>query len=120
MKTLVSPTHAEKLPAGPLPAVRVDGLTLAGILPLSAAASCPGVVAHIVKEQVMAKHTKSKMAANLLRLGFIDFSLAFGFLVSTSVRRLFLAAAQMCFCWVKRNLRLKPAKFFVAAMKQRI
>jgi hypothetical protein len=62
----------------------------------------------------MATHAKSKMAANLLRLGFIDFFLGFGFLVSISVRRSFLAAAQMCFCWVKRKPRLKPANFFVA------
>ncbi len=27
-----------------------------------------------------------------------------------------LAAAQMCFCWVKRKSRLKPAKFFIALL----
>jgi len=102
-----------------LPPVRVDGLPVAGVFPVSAAASCPGVVAHIVSEQVMATHAKSKMAANLLRLGFIAFSLDFGFLVSTSVRRLFFAAAQMCFCPIKRKPRLKPAKFFVALQQTR-
>jgi hypothetical protein len=35
--------------------------------------SCPGVVAHNVSEQVVATHAKSKAAADLLRLGFIDF-----------------------------------------------
>jgi hypothetical protein len=34
-----------------------------------------------VSEQVMATHAKSKMAADLLRLGFIDFSLGFWFYV---------------------------------------
>lgn len=29
---------------------------------------------------------------------------------------LLLAAAQMCFCWVKRKPRLKPAKFFIALL----
>ena len=28
---------------------------------------------------------------------------------------LLLAAAQMCFCWIKRKPRLKPAKFFIAS-----
>ena len=65
------------LPAGRLPPLRVNGAPVAGVLPVSAAASCPGVVAHIVSEQVMAAHAKSKVAANLLRLGFIDFSFGF-------------------------------------------
>ena len=29
---------------------------------------------------------------------------------------LLLAAAQMCFCWVKRKSRFKPAKFFIALL----
>ena len=29
---------------------------------------------------------------------------------------LLLAAAQMCFCWIKRKPRLKPAKFFIALL----
>ena len=32
-------------------------------------------------------------------------------------RASFLAAAQMCFCPVKRKSRLKPAKFFIASYK---
>jgi len=28
-------------------------------------------------------------------------------------RASFLAAAQMCFCWLKRKSPLKPAKFFI-------
>jgi hypothetical protein len=35
----------------------------------------------MVSEQMMATHAKSKMAANLLRLGFIDFFLVLGFSV---------------------------------------
>ena len=63
----------------------------------------------------MATHAKSKMAANRLRFGFIEFPLSFGFSVFyLRAASLFLAAAQMCFCWVKRKPRLKPAKFFVA------
>jgi hypothetical protein len=65
----------------------------------------------MVSEQMMATHAKSKMAANLLRLGFIDFSFwFFGFSVYICVG-LFLAAVQMCFCWVKRKPRPKPARF---------
>jgi len=113
MKTLVSPTHAEKLPAGPLPAVRVDGLTLAGILPLSAIASCPGVVAHIVSEQVMAKHTKSKMAANLLRLGFIDFPWVwvFGFYIRAA--SIFCSRTNV-FLLCKAETAAKTRQVFVA------
>src|SRR5215475_4492681 len=77
MNTLVSPTHSEKLPAGRLPPLRLNGAPVAGVLPVSAAASCPGVVAHMVSEQVMAAHAKSKAAANLLRLGFMNFSFGF-------------------------------------------
>jgi hypothetical protein len=33
----------------------------------------------MVSEQMMATHAKSKIAANLLRLGFIDFFLVLGF-----------------------------------------
>ena len=76
----------------------------------------PGVVAHIVSEQVMATHAKSKMAANLLRLGFIDFSFGFGFWFLRPCGVSFLAAAQMCFYWVKRKPRLKPAMFFIALL----
>jgi hypothetical protein len=59
---------------------------------------CTAGLAHIVSEQVMATHAKSKMAANLLRLGFIDFALGLEFSVFRFARRLMLAAAQMCFC----------------------
>ena len=65
----------------------------------------------MVSEKVMTADAKSKAAANLLRLGFIDFSFwFFGFSVYICVG-LFLAAVQMCFCWVKRKPRPKPAKF---------
>ena len=65
----------------------------------------------MVSEQMMAAHAKSKMTANLLRLGFIIF-LVLGFSVYICVG-LFLAAVQMCFCPVKRKPRLKPARFFL-------
>ena len=63
----------------------------------------------MVSEQMMAAHAKSKMAANLLRLGFIDF-LGLGFSVYICVG-LFLAAVQTCFCPIKRKPRSKPAMF---------
>src|ERR1041384_6648247 len=99
----------------------MNGAPVDDVWPVSAAASCPGVVAHIVSEQVMATHAKSKMAANLFRLCFIDFSLGwvlmFRFLRPCGVS--FLAAAQMCFRWVKRKSRFKPANFFVALQQTR-
>ena len=67
----------------------------------------------MVSEQMMAAHAKSKMVANLLRLGFIDFFLVLRFSVYICVG-LFLAAVQMCFSRVKRKSQLKPAMFFVA------
>ena len=82
-----------------------------GLLLIAGSFPCARGLAHIVSEQVMATNAKSKAAANLLRLGFIEFPLGFGFSVFISVRRLFLAAAQMCFCWIKRKPRFKPAKF---------
>ena len=64
----------------------------------------------MVSEQMMTAHAKSKAAANLLRLGFIDF---FGSRVQCLPLRkaCSLAAVQMCFFWVKRKPRPKPAKF---------
>jgi len=71
----------------------------------------------MVSEQMMATHAKSKMAANLLRLGFIDFLfLVFRFSVYICVG-LFLAAVQTCFCPIKRKPRSKPAMFFIARYK---
>jgi hypothetical protein len=95
----------------------LNGAPVAGVLPVSAAASCPGVVAHIVSEQVMAAHAKSKAAANLLRLGFIDFSLGLGFWFLRPCGVSFFAAAQMCFYRVKRKPRPKPAKFLYAVVE---
>ena len=78
MNTLESPTHAEKLPSGRFPPVRVNGAPVADVLPVSAAASCPGVVAYIVSEQVMTTEAKSKVAANFLRFRFIAVFLLVG------------------------------------------
>ena len=66
----------------------------------------------MVSEQMMAAHAKSKMAANLLRLGFIDFFLVLRFSVYICVG-LFLAAVQMCFCPVKRKPRSKTRQVFL-------
>ena len=74
----------------------------------------------MVSEQMMAAHAKSKMAANLLRLGFIDFSLGLGFWFLRPCGVSFFAAAQMCFYRVKRKPRPKPAKFFVGLQQTRM
>jgi hypothetical protein len=84
MNTLVSPTHAEKLPAGSVPPV-------AGVLLEFASAARPAVLADVVSEQVMAAHAKSKVATNRLWLVFIDFRW-FWVLVFASMRHLFLTA----------------------------
>src|SRR5437870_5111193 len=66
--------------------------------------------------------SESKISAlqRRIRVCFIDiFLCVFGFLVVTFWATPFLAAAQMCFCWVKRKPRSKPAKFFVALQQTR-
>src|SRR5204862_2788260 len=74
-----------------------------------------GVFAHLVREQVMTADAKSKAAANFLRFRFIDvFLLVLVFRVYICAA-LLLAAAQMCFCWIKRKPRSKPAMFFIAS-----
>jgi len=73
----------------------------------------------MVSEQMMAAHAKSKMAANLLRLGFIDFSLGFGFLVSTSVRRLLFGSRTNVFLLGKAKIAVKTRQFFVALQQNR-
>src|SRR4029453_3857018 len=60
LKTLVSPTHALKLPAGRLPPVTLNGAPAPSVLSVSNAASCLGVAAHIVSEQVIAIDGSSK------------------------------------------------------------
>ncbi len=82
-----------------------------GVLVVAGSFPCTRGLAHIVSEQVMATDAKSNAAANLLRLGFIDFSLGLGFWFPRPCGVLFFAAEQMCFCPVKRKWRLKPAKF---------
>jgi hypothetical protein len=90
---------------------------IAPVLPRAAGSPVTVGVAHMVSEKVMTADAKSKAAANLLRLGFIDFSFwFFGFSVYICVG-LFLAAVQMCFCPIKRKSRLKPAMFFIARYK---
>jgi hypothetical protein len=67
----------------------------------------------------MAIHTKSKIAANLLRLGFIDFSLGFGFLVSTSVRPLLFGSRTDVFLLGKAETAVETRQvFFRAATDQ--
>jgi hypothetical protein len=48
--------------------------------PIPGVPPCPGVVAHIVREQVMTADAKSKAAANLLTFRFIDIFLLVLFL----------------------------------------
>src|SRR5258705_6557491 len=77
---------------------------------------CTAGLAHIVSEQVMATHAKSKMAANLylLRFGFIDFSLGFGFLVSTSVRCLLFGSRTNVFLLCKAETAVKTRQVFLS------
>jgi hypothetical protein len=96
----------------------VNGAPVAGVLPVSAEASCPGVVAHIVREQVMATHVKSKMAANLLRLGFIDFSLGLEFSVFTSARCLIFGSRTNVFLSGKAESAVKTRQVFVDALRR--
>ena len=66
----------------------------------------------------MATHAKSKAAANLLRLGFIDFSLGFGFLVSTSVRRLIFGSRTNVFLLGKAEMAVETRQVFVSRVKE--
>ena len=83
------------------------------VLPRAAGSPVTVGVAHMVREQVMATHAKSKATANLLRFRFMNVFL-FGSRVSvfTSAQRSLLAAAQMCFCWVKRKSRIRTRQIF--------
>jgi hypothetical protein len=50
----------------------VTGAPFVGVLTIPGMLACPGGVAHMVKEQMMAANAKSKAAATLLSFRFID------------------------------------------------
>src|SRR5207248_3689687 len=80
-------------PSGQRPSSPENDAPIFGVFPIPGAPPCPGVVAHIVREQVMTADAKSKMAANLLRLGFMDvFLLVLGFRVYICAALLLAAA----------------------------
>ena len=68
----------------------------------------------MVSEQMMAAHAKSKMAANLLRLGFIDF---FGFRVQClHLRRSVFGSRTNVFLLGKAETAAKTRQVFVDAL----
>ena len=67
--------------------------------------------------EMMATHAKSKMAANLLRLGFMDFFLVLGFSVYICIG-LFLAAVQNVFLLGKAETAVKTRQVFVDALRK--
>src|SRR5262249_10445362 len=98
---------------------RMTGAPVAGVLPTSAAASCPGVVAHIVSEQVMTTDAKSKAAASLFRLRFIDVFLGFWLLGFHSVRRLFFGDRTNVFLSDKAETAGKTRQVFQPTSRSR-
>src|SRR5262245_56709476 len=89
---------------------------MAPVLPRAGASPVTVGVAHMVREQVIATHAKSKMAANLLRLGFIEFFLVLGFSVYICVG-LFLAAVQNVFLPGKAEIAVQTRQVFVSRVR---
>jgi|ERR1051326_4770464 len=112
MKTLESPAHAVKLPSGRLLPMGVNAAAVAGILPVFAAASCPGVVAHIVSEQAMITDAKRNAVVILVRLCCIGVSFGFGFSVFTFVPRLFFGSCTNVFLLAKAETGSKTRQVF--------
>ena len=72
----------------------------------------------MVSEQMMATDAKSKMAANLLRLGFIDVFLVLGFSVYICVGTLFGGRTNV-FLLGKAEIAAKTRQVFVALQETR-
>ena len=71
----------------------------------------------MVSEQIIAAHAKSKMAANLVRLGFIDVFLVLRFSVYICVG-LFLAAPYKCVSAGKAEIAVQTRQVFVDALRR--
>ena len=70
----------------------------------------------MVSEQMMTAHAKSKMAANLLRLGFIEF---FGFRVQClHLRRSVFCSRTNVFLLGKAETAVKTRQVFVGALRR--